>query len=74
MWGPHHPVAARDTGNQYSQVILHHLSLIQFTKIIGHLTKQFSGIVGTGYNTWSQAPLFAHVRYTDRSLLSDFFL
>ena len=38
---PHHPVAARNTGNQYSQVILHHLSLIQFTKIIGHLTKQF---------------------------------
>ena len=60
---PHHPVAARDTGNQYSQVMLHHLSLMQFTKIVGHLTKEFSGIVGTGYNMWSQAPGCSRLGY-----------
>ena len=42
----HHPTII-DGGSKYSQVILHHLSLRQFTKIVQHLTAMFSGRVGS---------------------------
>ena len=50
----HLPTAVATTGDQYCQEALHHLTGTQFFKIKGHLTKVFSGTVGTGYNTWSQ--------------------
>ena len=46
---PHHPSAVVTTGDQYCQEALHHLTGIQFFKIKRHLTKVFSGTVGTGY-------------------------
>ena len=51
---PHLPTAVATTGDQYCQEALHHLTGTQFFKIKEHLTKVFSGTVGTGYNTWSQ--------------------
>lgn len=49
---PVHPIAAQNTGNKYSQVVLHHLSIKQFSKITGHLTPHRT--VFWGYWHWPQ--------------------
>ena len=53
---PHHPVAAWDTGNQHSQVVLHHLTLRQFSKIVEHLTKL---LLWAGHGFWMSSALNA---------------
>ena len=61
---PLHPVAAQRMGRKYSHVVLHHLSVDQFSKITGHLTQLLSGVIGTHHNTWSQAagcPCLGHL-------------
>ena len=52
---PHHPVVALNTGDQYCQTVLHHMTIHQYAKIIQHLTRKFCGLPGTGHNDWSQA-------------------
>lgn len=49
---PLHSIAAQNTGNKYSQVVLHHLSIKQFSKITGHLTPHRT--VFWGYWHWPQ--------------------
>ena len=51
----HHLLVLQATGNEYCLTTLHHLSVKEYTNIIEHLTKVFSGIPGTGYNDWSHA-------------------
>ena len=50
---PLHPVSAHRRGQKYLHVVLHHLTVKQFS---GHLTQLFSGVIGTDNNTWLQAP------------------
>ena len=44
-----------DTGDYYCQTILRHLSNQQYDKIRRYLNQQFSGVLGVGFNNWSQA-------------------
>ena len=52
---PHHPIVAARTGDEYCLTMLHHLTLDQFTNIRNHLSKEFSGVLGTRNNDWSHA-------------------
>ena len=49
---PHHPLVAVQTGDEYCLTVLHHLSLNEY---MDHLTKEFSGVLGTRNNNWPQA-------------------
>ena len=43
-----HPASApRIGGQKYSEIVLHHLTIRQFAKIVEHLTDLFSGVVGS---------------------------
>ena len=39
----------------YCQTVLHHLTNRQYDRIRRHLNRQFSGVLGIGFNDWSQA-------------------
>ena len=39
----------------YCQTILHHLTNQQYDRIRRYLNRQFSGVLGIGFNDWSQA-------------------
>ena len=50
-----HPITARNTVDYYCQTVLHHLTNQQYDRIRQHLNRQFSGVLGIGFNDWSQA-------------------
>ena len=50
-----HPITAGDMGDYYCQTVLHHLTNQQYDRIQRHLNRQFSGVLGIGFNDWSQA-------------------
>ena len=53
---PLHPASVpRIGGQKYFEIVLHHLTIRQFAKIVEHLTDFFLGVVGSYHNAWSQA-------------------